>query len=34
MAIGDDLFESLTECLNQIFLLEGVSKFDVDASER
>ena len=29
--IGNELFESLTECLNQIFLTEGVTKFDVDA---
>lgn len=30
--INNDIFESLTECLNQIFLIEGVSKFDVDAA--
>ena len=29
--IGNELFEALTECLNQIFLTEGVTKFDVDA---
>ena len=31
LQIGNELFESLTECLNQIFLTEGVTKFDVDA---
>ena len=30
--INNDIYESLTECLNQIFLNEGVSKFEVDAS--
>ena len=30
-AIGDDLFESLTECLNEIFMREKVTKFEVDA---
>ena len=29
--VGNELFESLTECLNQIFLTEGVTQFDVDA---
>ena len=30
--INNDIYESLTVCLNQIFLYEGVSKFEVDAS--
>ena len=30
--IGNDIYESLTECLNQIFLNEGVVKFEIDAS--
>ena len=30
--IGDDVFESLTECLNQIYLNEGVTQFEVEAS--
>ncbi len=30
-AIEDDLFESLTECLNEIFMRERVTKFEVDA---
>jgi hypothetical protein len=29
--IKNELFESLTECLNQIFLSEGVTMFEVDA---
>jgi len=29
--IGDDLFESLTDCLNEIFLRENITYFDVDA---
>ena len=29
--IGNETFESLTECLNQIFLTNGVTQFDVDA---
>ena len=30
--IGKDIFESLTDCLNHIFLKENVTYFDVDAS--
>ena len=30
--IGNELFESLTECLNEIFLREGVTYFEVDAN--
>ena len=30
--INNDIYASLTECLNQIFLNEGVSKFEGDAS--
>ena len=30
--IKNELFESLTECLNQIFLRENVTYFEVDAS--
>ena len=29
--IKNELFESLTDCLNQIFLNEGVTMFEVDA---
>ena len=29
--IKNELFESLTDCLNQIFLTEGVTMFEVDA---
>jgi hypothetical protein len=29
--VGNELFESLTECLNEIFLREGVTYFEVDA---
>ena len=29
--IGNELYESLTECLNQIFLKESVTHFEVDA---
>ena len=29
--IGNELFESLTECLNSIFLKEGTTYFEVDA---
>ena len=29
--IGNEIFVSLTECLNQIFLTNGVTQFDVDA---
>ena len=29
--IKNELFESLTDCLNQIFLSEGVTMFEVDA---
>ena len=29
--IGNDIFDSLTECLNQIFLNEGITQFEVDA---
>ena len=29
--IKNELFESLTECLNQIFLSEGITMFEVDA---
>jgi len=29
--IGNELFESLTECLNEIFLREGTAYFEVDA---
>ena len=28
---GNELFESLTECLNEIFLREGITYFEVDA---
>lgn len=31
--IGNDLFESLTACLNEIFLREGVTNFIVDAGK-
>ena len=31
--IGDDSFESLTACLNEIFLREGVTNFIVDAGK-
>ena len=30
--IDNELFESLTECLNEIFMREQITKFDVDAS--
>ena len=30
--IENELFESLTECLNQIFLRENATYFEVDAS--
>jgi|TARA_B100000900_G_scaffold405911_1_gene416159 hypothetical protein len=30
--IDNELFESLTECLNEIFMREQATKFDVDAS--
>ena len=30
-AIEEDLFDSLTECLNEIFMREKVTKFEVDA---
>tara|TARA_R110000851_G_scaffold49967_1_gene119848 strand:- start:341 stop:571 length:231 start_codon:yes stop_codon:yes gene_type:complete len=30
--IGKDIFESLTDCLNHIFLKENVTYFDVDAA--
>ena len=30
--IKNELFESLTECLNQIFLRENATYFEVDAS--
>ena len=33
-AIGDDLFESLTECLNEIFMREKVTKFEQWADEQ
>ena len=29
--IDNDVFESLTECLNQIFLTKGITQFEVDA---
>ena len=29
--IDNELFESLTECLNEIFMREQATKFDVDA---
>jgi|TARA_B110000977_G_C10960757_1_gene448446 hypothetical protein len=29
--MGNDTFESLTECLNQIYLTEGVTSFEVNA---
>ena len=29
--VGNELFESLTECLNQIFLKESVTHFEVEA---
>ena len=29
--LGNDIYESLTECLNQIFLERGVMYFEVDA---
>ena len=29
--IENDIFESLTECLNEIFLSEGITYFEVDA---
>ena len=29
--VDNELFESLTECLNQIFLKESVTHFEVDA---
>jgi len=29
--IGNEIFESLTECLNMIFLKEGVTNFEVNA---
>ena len=29
--IENDIFESLTECLNEIFLREGTTYFEVDA---
>ena len=30
--IGNELFESLTECLNEIFLRKSVTYFEVDAT--
>ena len=30
--IGNELFESLTECLNEIFLRDSVTYFEVDAT--
>ena len=30
--IGNELFESLTECLTQIFLRESATYFEVDAA--
>ena len=29
--VGSELFESLTECLNAIFLKKGITYFEVDA---
>ena len=29
--VGSELFESLTECLNEIFLKESITYFEVDA---
>ena len=29
--IGNDIFESLTECLNEIFIREQATYFEVDA---
>ena len=29
--VGNTVYESLTECLNQIFLEKGVAYFEVDA---
>ena len=29
--VGNELFESLTECLNEIFLRESITYFEVDA---
>ena len=29
--IGNDIFDSLTECLNEIFLSEVITYFEVDA---
>ena len=29
--VGSELFVSLTECLNEIFLIEGITHFEVDA---
>ena len=29
--IGNEIFDTLTECLNQIYLSEGITKFEVDA---
>ena len=31
--IENDVYDSLTECLNQIFLTEGVTTFEVDAGK-
>jgi hypothetical protein len=30
--IGEEIFESLTDCLNEIFIREKVTYFEVDAS--
>ena len=32
--MGNDTFESLTECLNQIYLTEGVTSFEVNAGKK
>ena len=29
--VGNELFESLTECLNEIFIREQVTYFEIDA---
>ena len=31
--IENDVFESLTECLNQIYLNEGITNFEVNAGD-
>ncbi len=29
--MGNEIYESLAECLNQIYLVKGVTNFEVDA---